>query len=301
MTIKPAQEAFDRQEILEILNRNIQLYRDEVGFASYLVDLTMFLLDQHYEKGRISPWEAPEPPSGMRKLSPATALNDADRMKMPPTVAELQSRGARGQEPSDRHQGPFSPPASLSPHTPLPIAAQSDQRTSSSGRIRISGVFPSTSSLAGRQQEVDIDPQSGRFRVSNEGNTIPPAASGASSGLSSRFEVEASPLVTPASPAMRERNKMAPRDLDIDPPDAEIDPPSSQRRTGFVKKNAYGEIEPPQANKSGEPQKPSSLRRSSFQMYRTAQSQSNVDIPCPSCGLRVPIDSKQCPGCGHFL
>ena len=299
VTIKPAQEGFTREEILEILNRNVQLYRDEVGFSDYLVDLTMFLLDQHYEKGRISPWEAPEPPSSNRKPAPAATLDESERVKMPPTVKELQNRTHRVQEGSDRHPVPFQPPTSPSPHTPLPVSGQAERTNNSSARIRISGVFPSaTASSSSSRQEVDVDPQSGRFRVSNENSPVPPPGS---PGISSRFEVESSPLATPSAPALRDREKSVSPDLNQEPLESEIDPPSSQRRTGAVRKNDYGEIEPPQLKQPGEPTKGSSLRRSNFQMYRTAQSQSNVDIPCPSCGLRVEITAKQCPGCGHFL
>ena len=45
-----AKKAFSKEEISEILRRNVALYKDEPSFANYIVDLALYLIEAHYEE-----------------------------------------------------------------------------------------------------------------------------------------------------------------------------------------------------------------------------------------------------------
>ena len=45
-----AKKHFTREEIIEILNKNVALYKDEPNFASYIVDLAMYLVEYGYKR-----------------------------------------------------------------------------------------------------------------------------------------------------------------------------------------------------------------------------------------------------------
>ncbi len=298
MPIKAARASFTRDEAVEILRRNTQLYKDEVGFVDYIVDLTMYILDQHYDTDRISPWEAPEPPGPGRQPMPVVPPSGSEQFVMPPTVAELQGR--QQGEGSGRFKpvpAPFSaPPPPVSTRTPLPVAERtSDPASPSSARIKISGVFAPSSvpaaSPSAVRQEVEIDPQSGRLRISQENSPLPISSQLQHGEPSSRMEVAASPLMTPPEGALRERRR-PPVNEPIDP---EIDEPNPG--SGEFKMPAV----PPIAPRTEKPPAASTFKRPSYQMFRTAKSSSRVELPCPSCGLKVAMGTKQCPGCGQFI
>lgn len=48
MARQPAKQTFTREEIADILRANIEQFRDEPQFDQYLVDLTLYLVDQAY-------------------------------------------------------------------------------------------------------------------------------------------------------------------------------------------------------------------------------------------------------------
>ena len=45
MTFKTGKQKFSKDEIIDILKRNISLYRDEEEFVQYVVDLAMYLVE----------------------------------------------------------------------------------------------------------------------------------------------------------------------------------------------------------------------------------------------------------------
>ena len=48
MSFKSAKKKLTREEIVEILKRNAELYKNEPDFVNYIIDLAMFLLEQQY-------------------------------------------------------------------------------------------------------------------------------------------------------------------------------------------------------------------------------------------------------------
>ena len=50
-----AKKHFTREEIIEILQKNVELYKNEPHFTSYLVDLAMYLVEYGYKKEEEEP------------------------------------------------------------------------------------------------------------------------------------------------------------------------------------------------------------------------------------------------------
>lgn len=51
MTFKTGKQKFSKEEIIDILKRNISLYRDEEEFVQYIVDLAMYLVEHRIYNG----------------------------------------------------------------------------------------------------------------------------------------------------------------------------------------------------------------------------------------------------------
>ena len=47
-------EEMDREEIIDILKRNVALYKNDPDFANYFLDLALYLLEYHYLEHIIS-------------------------------------------------------------------------------------------------------------------------------------------------------------------------------------------------------------------------------------------------------
>ncbi len=50
MAFQEAKKKFTKEEIIEILKKNVALYRSEPEFINYIVDLAMYLLECKYEQ-----------------------------------------------------------------------------------------------------------------------------------------------------------------------------------------------------------------------------------------------------------
>ncbi|MBX7244425.1 MAG: hypothetical protein K1X53_02945 [Candidatus Sumerlaeaceae bacterium] len=49
MTLKKGQQKFTKEEIIEILKRNVNLFRDEEEFVEYIVELTLYLVEHRLQ------------------------------------------------------------------------------------------------------------------------------------------------------------------------------------------------------------------------------------------------------------
>ena len=47
---RTAKKKLSKDEIIDILKRNVDLYKNEPDFVNYIVDLAMYLLENRYEK-----------------------------------------------------------------------------------------------------------------------------------------------------------------------------------------------------------------------------------------------------------
>lgn len=152
MTYKPAKERFTRQEVVDILKRNVALYRDEDGFVDYLVELTLYLLSNRTSETQQHRAAEPTLPESYqaRQSAPKPTRERPESIVMPPTVNELRDRQADPESgrykpvPYQRTSAPPPPatPPSTSPapgRNPAPPPAHplpQPQRASSA-----SGVF----------------------------------------------------------------------------------------------------------------------------------------------------------------
>ncbi len=45
-----AKKSFSREEIIEILKKNVELYKNDSNFPNYIVDLTLYLVEYAYKR-----------------------------------------------------------------------------------------------------------------------------------------------------------------------------------------------------------------------------------------------------------
>lgn len=112
MTVKRGKQQFTKDEIIDILRRNVQLYRDEVDFVNYIVELSMYLVDHRaaLESGEkvpprmplrtpssITPSRAmpsPLPGAGSRTPPPSPGIVQESISVAPPSAAPPQAAPA---------------------------------------------------------------------------------------------------------------------------------------------------------------------------------------------------------------
>ena len=64
MTVMRPKEKLSKEEIIEILRRNAQLFKDEPEFVKYIVDLAMYLIENYLDAAALQgalerPFEVP--------------------------------------------------------------------------------------------------------------------------------------------------------------------------------------------------------------------------------------------------
>ncbi len=110
MAIKSAKEEFTKEDVIEILRRNVALYKDEREFVEYIVELATYLIDRHYGEERISSEAMPLPPGmrGSKKQESAPAPGASGSLTgkdLPPRVSDLRGQARRTES------GSFLPPS----------------------------------------------------------------------------------------------------------------------------------------------------------------------------------------------
>ena len=285
MGIRTARDRFEREEIVEILKRNVALYKDDPEFADYFVALTMYLLDQHYEDDRISPAEPPFPPRA--------APQAGHRM-------DLRSAYLSPSLPEDSTMKPMAPPPAPPPAAPRPVTAPSSPAVpippGPGGQralpvtIRPSAGLPPTQPVPstnltppppptappGFQQPQAPRPFTVRGGAAGGMGNMPPppAPSGPASSAAIRksgiIQVERGPLVTPIpSPGQQH----VPAEEGGDSERTKAPPPAGQ---------ALGQTKV-------------------YRVVRPYKSTTALEVPCSVCGSLVGFGVKQCPGCGHIM
>ena len=71
MPIQPSQETLTREQIIDIIHANAQLYKNEPDFASYIAELAMYLLENHYDQILKKKSEAQANPARGERTLPA--------------------------------------------------------------------------------------------------------------------------------------------------------------------------------------------------------------------------------------
>ncbi|MCX7719510.1 MAG: hypothetical protein N2111_14065 [Candidatus Sumerlaeaceae bacterium] len=70
MTLRKGQQRFTKEEIVEILRRNVNLFRDEEEFVEYIVDLAIYLVEHKLR----SETESDAAPSGAAAAAAAEEI-----------------------------------------------------------------------------------------------------------------------------------------------------------------------------------------------------------------------------------
>lgn len=107
MTLRKGQQRFSKEEIVEILRRNVNLFRDEEEFVEYIVDLAIYLVEHKLR----SETESDATPSG-------AAAAAAEEIIVKRTEQFLKGR-RRDVERFEIMSPPSSPPASDETSVPV--------------------------------------------------------------------------------------------------------------------------------------------------------------------------------------
>lgn len=264
MPFKSGKEKFTKEEIIDILKRNVSLYKDEKEFVDYIVNLAMFLMDQYYERleeerrsgdgialfdltkkddeqeqssgGPQSPSHKPKPPEGPR----APVINKALSQNTPISFPQPPSKSPNDFS-VDREVDPMEEFLRNAPPKPFGHSEKEPEQPEKPARPFFKDDPTPPSLRARRQEEKPPEPEE-----------------------KPRYDVNVSPLSTP------------------DPEDRKPRPPKEgedEKKFDVIDKG----------------------RTRVYRVVRSYKSQSTIEIPCPVCGASVPGESKRCPTCGHLM
>lgn len=275
MGVKPARHSYTREEILDILQRNAALYKDEEGFVEFFTELALYLLQVQVDNpGRGEPWPEPSPldsreipmPIGLssNREAPAPMASDSDEdedeMLLPPTVAQLKQRATQDavrppsqSPPPYQGTGPVPPP-------PSPNMGQSQEWDLPSG------LYP-VGQHEEAPEEKEEKPRSSLSRQNIEVDRV--------SLTPYNSEPKASKKLSPQSfrePASRPTPEPAP------PPEKAGEDVRKSDDKGFVQRNIG--------------------KAKVYKVSRSYRSSTSAEVPCRVCGSMIPLGAQHCPSCG---
>lgn len=115
MPKKPAKETFSREEVHEILRRNVELYRNDPGFVEYFVELTLYFVGKSGLGDTLTPEQTPLPVDYLKRPDPKPAP-----LSPPPAKEEPEVAGPADEDtPSSRR---FAKPPIVPPSAPPPAS-----------------------------------------------------------------------------------------------------------------------------------------------------------------------------------
>lgn len=314
MAYQAAKETFSRDEILDILRRNVELYRNEPTFVNYIVDLAMYLLEC---QGAMD-----QPDSGSQDLDPLSAIgmhavggapaqaqphsHVADHGSSPGHAAHYppqSSHDAHHHHPGSPHYAP--PPSSHAPPSSpgAPIGApQQDVADIELANVHVFPSFLETNPGFAKDQDPKSTPGSYTFRPAGApAPPAPPAQSPAAAAYRNSFSgggAGAQGGNPPSSTRLQAVSGL--------PPSSASQPSSTG---GFISPpreatKAVPIRQPPSPQASGEKPMPKvkieqSPRTRVYKVFRSHTS--SVEVPkCPICGSETR-GTRTCPNCGHIL
>lgn len=274
MGYKSARENFSKEDILDILKRNVSLYKDEKEFVDYIVNLAMFLIDSNYGSDRISPWEAPPPPGVATPTGPSVQA----------------SAGAPPQPPPPSPNAPILPELSTGKMAPPSADEIRRRRQSASLNAPMSENFhepsaPKPFNLTGAQEPSAPPPAPAppTERVPIARPAAPPAAPLPAASMdeiplnlpgartSGIYQVKGG-LSTPAPDAPKSREVK------------KLDEPEGATGPSAPKINVQNDG-----------------RTRVYRVVRAYRSSTAIESPCPVCGQLVPAEAPRCLACGHLM
>ncbi len=270
MAIKAARDSFRKDDIIEILKRNVALYKDEKEFVDYIVNLAMYLMDQYY-----GPGEGPQGVTFPDAPGLGSVSEDLDNLSGEIPVADVKP-------PAPIHKASEILPATSSD---LPPTAQERARRQAEADRRSIPRFETKASVPGTNA-FDIGPEmpaTPRDALSGS-KKQPDAPTDNPNNMPSRkaIEVERSPLITPTSDVTREPKRGAEK--------REAEAQGFQRAKDGDDRDSSPHVD---ISNQG--------RTRVYRVVRPYKSGTAVEQPCPICGGMVPLGEKQCQGCGHIM
>lgn len=340
MAVKVARESFTKEEIIDILKRNVTLYKGERDFVDYIVNLAMFLIEQQVSDNGDSIQQeygsldadslsslTPMPVTGFLPMAhqqhPAAAPGGYQTPQPASSYHSAPEGGqAAGQYDPNQHSGaqqlpPQSPIPGVSPRpTAMPIG------TPVAG-IPISpphGISGNTPFPGGGNTPL---PNSGYSQptppsyVPNQGTTHvpvrPPAQPGGYQQLPAQAHVE-NPR-TPMSAGPRYSASPSRFDVEASPLNTPTSDNSSRIPGGMAtpripsqqqpprSPNAPLPPQPPRPGQQGPPLDSLNSKTKVYKVFRSYSS-SGTDKPdtvyCPICGTEAS-GVRKCPNCGHLI
>lgn len=178
MAVKAAKEKFTRQDIIDILQQNVLLYKDEPEFVDYIVNLALYLIDQAYtvsgersgdlesvladfqnaRAARRSSGQVPKPAAAERPADKDSFLPDEDDLDDgAPTTnkMKLQSYDAVMKAPP--------PPQEPDDDFEHPTSKQTTAKIAALGNVPEGGPRPASSDIEDLS-EVDEEPKTRQLR-----------------------------------------------------------------------------------------------------------------------------------------
>lgn len=302
MPVKPARQSFSREEILDILHRNVALYKEEHGFVEFFATLSLYLVQhQEGEDFGIAPsaWsdslpsgmsldEIPRPDFAGSQAPPPAYSSDMDEedapLELPPTVAELKQRKSGSTNPL---------PPSIGRGTPPPPPPPAGQRLSTEEQRMISGTFRTPAAYGedpGPPPNAPpaYQPPKKRSSIEVEGTS-----------LTSSGDTKEVRRLTPQEIRHPNRNQAAQSPDQGQGPGSEQAPVPSQAPANAPAPPPQRPAEqpPPQPPGRGMIQRNVGKARV-YKVSRTYKSSTAAETPCHVCGTMIPMGKKHCPGCG---
>lgn len=189
MPIREGKETFNKDEIIEILKRNVALYKDEKDFVDYIVELAIYLMDRNYEAAHFD-----EEDSSIF-WAKAGAVSSHLPSSGPPAPPGKEPTLVRHQRPADappRAEDLRRQREGLSPSPPSPPAADPDIDEGNAPRpFQAPGAppppMPEPHAPRAQDPELDLPSEPPRPRP--------------------QFSQENNPLMTPTGDALREHGQ----------------------------------------------------------------------------------------------
>ncbi|MBX3729118.1 MAG: hypothetical protein KF858_08015 [Candidatus Sumerlaeia bacterium] len=152
MPIKHAKQTFTREEIVDILQRNVSLYQNEPGFVAYITDLALYLIDQAY----VVAGERPRGLAEQRSTSGVHKLPVLTPTPMPPDVVAAvvalpepeEPEVSDGDKPTNKMRLQDLQAVIKAP--PPPLVEDEDELDPSTDQLRLMGEAASDAPAASR-------------------------------------------------------------------------------------------------------------------------------------------------------
>lgn len=321
MPIKHAKARYTRSEVLEILQRNADLYKDEPGFTEYFVQLALYMMDKAEDPDALIPTKTPlpvqfnlggsvkkegvpDPPVAFSRARSATDSKPPRTDNAHPATPTPVNRPPRPTAPPPRltRSGQPQPPTPRPSHTPRPLEQSAPANPM---RSMDEVALPNPASLsrdnvpkpfvpkpAAKENPHPPTPQRSFAPPGRERPGIPPPKPRTIGSSPQNPESDqnvgegsSSSIKRPRTPAVSiERQSLQ----TPDPIKTNLPPPPPQK-DGSQTAKLHG----PEGNKA-----PVVGNTQVYRVVRPYKSQTAMEAPCHSCGTLYPLEATYCPACG---